>query len=151
MKTIRFWLVIFAPAVSLWGTSYSSRVAPSEHGSRNIGLALRKPQATGHRGLVVPAAPKPAVKYSTRTAPMRAANPARGSSISPPANRGAGIQNPAAGGRAPVRPLGLARAGAPPLSRVRHRGSNPAIIAGTAELAKRNTGAINGAVVSRRP
>jgi len=44
-----------------------------------------------------------------------------------------------------------ARAVAPPLSTVRHRGSNPAVIAGSADLGKRNTGAIDGKQVHRRP
>jgi hypothetical protein len=42
-------------------------------------------------------------------------------------------------------------ASAPPLSNVRHRSPNPAIIAGSAELGKRSTGAIDGKQVHRRP
>lgn len=54
-------------------------------------------------------------------------------------------------GRPPARsprPVGPAAA---PLSNVRHRSSNPAVITGSAGPGKRNTGAINGNQVHRRP
>jgi hypothetical protein len=61
------------------------------------------------------------------------------------------IQNPTAGKRPPVRLPGRAGAAAPPLSNVRHRSPNPAVIAGSAELSKRSIGAIDGKQVHRRP
>jgi hypothetical protein len=53
--------------------------------------------------------------------------------------------------RPPVRSPGPVGAAEPPLSNVRHRSPNPAIIAGSAELSKRSTGAIDGKQVHRRP
>jgi hypothetical protein len=65
--------------------------------------------------------------------------------------KGALIQKPTAGKLPPVRLPGRAGAAAPPLSNVRHRSPNPPAVAGSADLGKRNTGAIDGKQVPRRP
>ena len=51
----------------------------------------------------------------------------------------------------PVRPPGVVRTNAPSLSNVRHRGSNPAVIGGPASSGTRNTAALNGNQIGRRP
>jgi hypothetical protein len=51
----------------------------------------------------------------------------------------------------PRRPPSVTRPSVPLLNNVRHRGANPAVIGGPANSAGRNTGAINGTVVHRRP
>jgi hypothetical protein len=40
---------------------------------------------------------------------------------------------------------------APPLSNMRHRSPNPAVIAGSVDVGKRNAGALDGKQVHRRP
>jgi len=59
----------------------------------------------------------------------------------------------AASGRAmsPLRARGPAGPAAPPLSNVRHRSPNPAVMGGSADASKRNAGAIDGRQVHRRP
>jgi len=50
----------------------------------------------------------------------------------------------------PVRPTNVTRPSAPLLNNTRHRGANPAVIGGSA-ISDRNTGAINGNRVHRKP
>ena len=76
-----------------------------------------------------------------------ARNPRRGSVGSFPTVKGAAIQNPNAGRSRPRPPS----APAPLLSNLRHRSPNPAVISGTANLSTRNTGAIDGRQMHRRP
>jgi hypothetical protein len=51
----------------------------------------------------------------------------------------------------PVRPVSVIRPTVPLRNNVRHRGANPAVIGGLANSAGRNTAAINGTHVYRRP
>lgn len=51
----------------------------------------------------------------------------------------------------PVRPSGVVRTNAPWVNNVRHRGPNPAVLGGPASSGTRNTAAINGAHLGRRP
>jgi hypothetical protein len=55
------------------------------------------------------------------------------------------------GKRPPVRPLSHPGVAAPKLGNARHLSPNPAIVAGSADLSKRNTGTIDGKQVHRRP
>ena len=50
-----------------------------------------------------------------------------------------------------VRPASVARSAVPLRNNVRHRGANPAVVGGTANSARRNTGAISGTSVHRKP
>lgn len=51
----------------------------------------------------------------------------------------------------PVRSPSVTRTTAPSLGNARHRGPNPAVVSGSANAATRSTGAINGALVKRKP
>ena len=62
-----------------------------------------------------------------------------------------GLTQQETGNRAmPVRPPSVSRSTAPSPNNVRHRGANPAVIGGSA-ISDRNTGAINGTRVHRKP
>lgn len=61
------------------------------------------------------------------------------------------IQNATVSKAQPVRPPSAVRPAAPPAVNVRHRGANPAVIGGSAVPTSRNTAAINGTRMSRRP
>ena len=61
------------------------------------------------------------------------------------------IQRDTVNGALPVRPANVIRPTVPLRNNVHHRGANPAVIGGSASPAGRNTGAINGTVVHRRP
>jgi hypothetical protein len=50
----------------------------------------------------------------------------------------------------PIRPTNVTRPSAPLLNNARHRGANPAVIGGSA-ISVRNTGAVNGTRVHRKP
>ena len=50
-----------------------------------------------------------------------------------------------------VRPASIARSAVPPGNNVRHRGDNPAVIGGSANSVVRNSGAISGTSVHRKP
>ena len=52
---------------------------------------------------------------------------------------------------APPRSPSVIRPSAPSLNNVRHRGPNPPVVGGSANLGGKNTGAINGTRVHRRP
>jgi hypothetical protein len=65
------------------------------------------------------------------------------------------IQNETASNAMPVGPPGTVRPTAvtlnPSFNNVRHRGPNPAVVSGSANSASRNTGAINGTRMHRKP
>ena len=74
-----------------------------------------------------------------------------GSDKSSGAAKGGLIQNATVNKALPVRPPSVVRPTAPLLNNARHRGVNPAVIGGPANSDGRNTGAINGTRVHRRP
>jgi hypothetical protein len=51
----------------------------------------------------------------------------------------------------PVQTSSVARSAAPSLNNLRHRGANPAVVGGSAISESRNTGAINGTRMNRKP
>ena len=61
------------------------------------------------------------------------------------------IRNETVNNALPVRPPSVVRPTVPSLNNVRHRGANPAVIGGSANSDSRNTGAINGTRMNRRP
>ena len=61
------------------------------------------------------------------------------------------IKNEAVNTALPVRRLSVVRPYLPSPKNVRHRGPNPAVVAGSTNLASRNTAAINGTGMNRRP
>jgi hypothetical protein len=61
------------------------------------------------------------------------------------------IQNGAVNNTQPVRPPSVVRPTVQSPNNVRHRGANPAVIGGSANSDSRNTGAINGTRMIRRP
>ena len=74
-----------------------------------------------------------------------------GSDKSGGAAKGGLIQNETVHNALPVRPSSVVRPTAPSLNNVRHRGPNPAVIGGSANSDRRNTGAINGTRMNRKP
>jgi hypothetical protein len=91
-------------------------------------------------------------KSQEHSEPSNAPNPRQNLEGSPPHARSAPIQNARSGHPMPVRPLpGLSRPAVPPLTSLHHRGANPAVITGSAQVANRNTGKLDGAEVHRRP
>lgn len=121
MKT-HFWLVMLA--AFLCGSGYAQPVH-----------VLRKPQRAGAKSTGKPGS----------TSPLRRPGWPSTSGKAP------GVQNPAAGKRPPATLTGRSRVAAPALSDARHRTPNPAMVAGSAGVSKRNTGAIDGKQVHRRP
>lgn len=67
------------------------------------------------------------------------------------ASRGGLFQNEAFHSAMPVRTSSVVRPGGPSLNNVRHRAANPAIVGGWAISDRRNTGAISGTQMSRKP
>jgi hypothetical protein len=60
-------------------------------------------------------------------------------------------QNETVNNARPVRSPSVVRPSVPSLNNVRHRGANPAVVDGSASTDSRNTGAINGTRMNRRP
>jgi hypothetical protein len=102
---------------------------------------------SGHKALAEAKPPKQLAKPASHLPSAIARNPGRGSAGSFSTVKGAAIQNPMAGRSRPRPP----NAAAPLLSSVRHRSPNPAVISGTANLITKNTGAIDGRQMHRRP
>ena len=67
------------------------------------------------------------------------------------AEKAGSIKNETVNTALPVRRLSVIRPYLPSPKNVRHRGPNPAVVAGSTNLASRNTGAINGTGMNRRP
>src|SRR5208283_435 len=61
------------------------------------------------------------------------------------------IRNETVKNALPVRPPSVVRSAVPSLDNVRHRGPNPAVVGGSANSDSRNTGAINGTRMNRKP
>jgi hypothetical protein len=74
-----------------------------------------------------------------------------GSDKSGGAAKGGLIQNETVNNALPVRPPSVVRPAVPSLNNVRHRGPNPAVVGGSANADSRNTGAINGTRMNRKP
>jgi hypothetical protein len=134
-------VVLFACIVLIPGAGYADgqRDQSSEH-------AALKPPQSGHKALAPAKPPKQLAKPAAHLPSAIARNPRRGSVGSFSTVRGATIQNPIAGRSRPRPPNAVALL----LSNVRHC-PNPAVISGTANLSMRNTGAIDGRQVHRRP
>jgi hypothetical protein len=145
MKTARLVFPMFACAASLFGASYAD---PSRG-------PLRKPE---HTGLVKPAKPairKPSAngRHPSLEAAQRAAamgKPRQGVEGSIPATRNGTIPNELTGRSRPARQPGTVRAAMSPLSSLRHRSPNPAVITGSANFRNRSSGGIDGTQVHRR-
>jgi hypothetical protein len=65
--------------------------------------------------------------------------------------KGGAIQNEPAGKALPVRPSNAVRPAVPAPNNARHRTSNPAVVGGSVSPTAKNTGAINGALIKRKP
>ena len=89
-------------------------------------------------------------RRSPRAPSQGATNPIQGSGVPTPAGRGASIPNQAVGSGTQVQARGPSGRPATPLGNIRHRGPNPAVVAGPADPGKRNAGTIAGNQVHRR-
>ncbi len=85
----------------------------------------------------------------TSTKPGNSHQP--GNSKTGRAEKGASIKQEGGNSARPVQSPNATRPALPPQSNVRHRGANPAVIGGSANFGVRNTGAINGTSVRRKP
>ena len=138
MKT-RFIFMMFACAALLCGADDANRAA-SDKRPDQPGRGTGRPQRASRRGPAKPNLPKPTPKrqmHSVTKGPLdprvpRAPSPAAKSAVSP-------------------NPTARMRTLEGPLSGLRHRSPNPAVVAGPADAAKRNAGAIGGSQVHRRP
>jgi len=144
-----FILVMLAGEALFCGAGYAAQAAADKPPDQT-GHALAKRQRSRRGGLVRPL-PKPLPKRPAHVPLAGAMNPLQGSGAPSATARSSLIPNPTGGRRPAVRSLGPAGPAASPLRNVRHRSPNPAIVAGSADLGKRNTGAIDGDQVHRRP
>ena len=150
MKT-RFVFVVLTCVALTCASGYGDRPASDERRDQKGRPASPKAQRSGRRGPAVGKPPQQLPKRQARVASAGAMNPRIGSDGSLPSAKGSLIQNPTAGRYGPVRSPGPVGVAASPLSNVRHRSPNPAVIAGSAGLGNRNTAAIDGKQVYRRP
>jgi hypothetical protein len=74
-----------------------------------------------------------------------------GSTLSAGAAKGGLIPNQTVHNALAVRTPSVIRPTVPSLNNVRHRGPNPAVVGGSANLHSRNIGAINGTRMNRKP
>ena len=141
----RFMIVMLAGAAWLGGAADrpASDSAVEQTGNARVG-----PARSRRGGPVRPSLPKRPARRSPRIPSEGATNPIQGSGAPAPAARGSLIPNPAAGRAAPGRSQGSIGGAAAPLSNMRHRSPNPAVVAGSA---KQNAGAIGGNQVHQRP
>lgn len=84
---------------------------------------------------------------STNAANFHQPGPNRSGAVA----KGVPIQNETVNDALPVRPSGVVRGTASSLNNVRHRAPNPAVIGGAANSQGKNTGAINGTRMNRKP
>ena len=96
--------------------------------------------------------PKQPPNRRKRSLPENAMNLGQpGSDNSSGAAKGRLVQNEAVNNALPVRPPSVVRLTGPPLNNLRHRGPNPAVVGGSANSYSRNSGAINGTRMNRKP
>lgn len=156
MRTARVGFVLFAFGALMCGAVYENRSASDQQREQSGSYTSQKPNR--------PTAKRPAKSKSAKQLPKRQAhlpsaramNPRGSADRSAPIARASFIQNSTTGRYRPVRPrssVGAAPSGAAASlrSNVRHRSPNPAVIAGSSDLSKRSTGAIDGRQVPRRP
>jgi len=141
-------VVLFAFVALIPCAGYADEAGSPEQRDQNAGPVPSNAPRSGRKAPVKSKPRKQLPKPPAHRPPARAMNPRRGSRGSSPTARSPVIQNPIAGRSRPVRPPSAA---APLLSNMRHRSPNPAVISGTANLSKRNTGSIDGRQVHRRP
>jgi hypothetical protein len=140
-----FLFVMLASASLLCGADDGDRTA-SDKRPDQTDHGPAKPQRSGHGGPTRANLPKPFPKRQTHATSAGAISPLRSPNGPSPVANGALIQNPVAG-RAPL----FGRQAPSPLSNLRHRSPNPAVVSGSVDLRRRNTGAISGNQVPRRP
>jgi len=136
-------LIVLFSCVSLipgGGYAVEKRDQSNEHPPLNA-------PRSGHKALAEARPPKQPAKPASHLPSIIARNPQRSSAGTSSTVKGAAIQNPIAGRSRPRPPS----AAAPLLNNVRHRSPNPAVISGTANPSTRNTGAIDGRQIHRRP
>lgn len=150
MRTARVASVLFACGALMCGAVYENRSASGQQREQSSSHTSQKPHRPKTKG---PAKSKSAKQLPKRQAHLpsaRVMNPRDGADRSSTIARASSIQNSATGRHRPIRPA-PSGAAASQRSNVRHRSPNPAVIAGSASLGNRNSGAIDGRQVPRRP
>jgi hypothetical protein len=108
--------------------------------------------ARSRAGLLKANRPKPLPSAQERFSPGNAMNPQQpGSNKSAGAAKGGFIQQEAVNTALRARRINALRFTGPLPNNVRHRGANPAVVGGSVNLNNRNTAAINGTRMIRRP
>jgi len=127
------------------GTSSAGQRSRPHVSDKNHARNLAGPSDSKH-----PTPVRKGVRRSTSENPANLRSPAAGKSGSPAAtkdfSRSTG-QKPGATSRQPS----ISRDAEPPLKDVRHRGQNPALIGGPSNSRTRNSSAINGTTMNRKP
>ena len=150
MKTVRFILEMLASLALLSSTVYADPAASYQRPDQTV-HAPAKPQRSRIGDPSRSNLQKHLPKRQTHVPSARATNPLPGLDGSSVGANGALIRNPMAERRPSVQLPTTAGVAALPLSNVHHRSPNPAAIAGSADVGKRNTGAIDGKQAPRRP
>jgi len=139
-----------ACAASMQGTSYATPLQPTS--------AVRSANPSGknhprNRASLTPATRPKSIPYSRkRSMPGNAMNLHQpGSDKSGGAAKGESIHNETINNALPVRPPSAVRPTMLSLNTVRHRGPNPAVVGGSANSNSRNTAAIDGTRMHRKP
>jgi hypothetical protein len=141
MKTPRL-IVLFTYMILISGSSHADGKSHQINQQPPLNGAL-----SGHKPLPEAKPSNQPPRTASHLPSVIARNPRRSLAGTSSTVKGAAIQNPIAA-RGRPRPLSAA---APLLTNARHRSPNPAVISGTAYLSTRNTGAIDGRKVYRRP
>lgn len=118
-------------------------------GNRHVSDKNRPPSQAGVPKASGPSQPPKGHERSTSGDAMNLHQPGPDKSVG--AAKGGLLQNEAGNNPLRVRPSSVVRPAAPSLDNVRHRSPNPAVVSGSANATTRNTGAINGALVKRKP
>ncbi len=151
MKTARLIFLLFACGALICGADYRDRTASDDQREQRGSHTSQKPHRPNAKAPVESKSGKQLPKRQAHLARARAMNPRGGSDRSSLTAKGSLTQNPTDGKYRLVHSRSSVRAAAPLRSNVRHRSPNPAVIAGSASLGNRNSGAIDGRQVPRRP
>lgn len=119
---------------------------------RNVGKDSDKNRPSGHASMTSANRPKYVPSRQEHSTPGNAMKLDQLSSAkSGGATRGAQAKNDKVRDVRLVRPQSLARTSTPSFDNLRHLGPNPAIVGGSVNSGSRNTGAISGTGMKRRP
>jgi hypothetical protein len=147
---MRFVFALLAGLALICQPDYADKTASDGQRDRSSDRDAREQRRSPREGLENSKLRKPLPERGGHSVPPNLRHPRQDFERPSPGPRGTPIPNATADRRTPVRPQAFSRL-APSLIRPTHRSTNPATIAGSAVVRNRNTGAIDGAQVHRRP